>query len=369
MHVVIVGGGVIGLSIAWRSLERGLDVTVVDPEPASKASHASAGLLPPANEMLYEQKDLLRLCLASRSRFRSFVEELEDVSGVSTGFRHDGLLDVAFDDQSLTVLDGLRAFLDTLGVAIEPLTAAECLDQEPQLARSVRGGLRAPDDGAVNPRELTASLLAAIDARGGKLVRERATGVIIGDRAAGIQLDSGTIHADRTVLAAGCWTHALDGLPAGVVPEIRPVKGQILRLRSREPFLRHATRALVDGSSVYLVPRLDGELVVGATYEELGYDTTVTVGGVAELIGKVRAVLPKSADLELAEAGVGLRPGSPDDLPVLGETSVPDLLLASGHSRIGVQLSPVTGDAMAELLATGSLPEVAEPFSVNRFAA
>jgi glycine oxidase len=369
MHVVIVGGGVIGLGIAWRSLERGLDVTVVDPAPASQASHMSAGLLPPANEMLYDQEALLRLCLASRERYPSFVAELEEVSGCSAGYRRDGVLDVAFDDVSLAVLHELRRFEESLGIPIEQLTGPECLRHEPMLAPSVRGGLLAPDDGAINPRQLTAALLAAIDARGGTLVRERVTDVLVDGRAAGVRLSGGgTVHGDRTLLTAGCWTHEIGGLPPGAVPRIRPVKGQILRLRSKTPILRRAARGLVNGSAVYLVPREDGELVVGATYEERGYDTTVTAGGLRELLRKVCEVLPGAAELELDEVGAGLRPGSPDDLPVLGYTSVPDLLLATGHSRIGVQLTPVTADVMAELLAADHLADVAKPFSPYRFS-
>jgi glycine oxidase len=176
------------------------------------------------------------------------------------------------------------------------------------------------------------------------------------------------VLGDRIVLAAGCWTHHLGGLPSGAVPPIRPAKGQVLRLRSAVPFLRHVIRATSDGTAVYLVPRPDGELVVGATYEDRGYDTAVTAGGLWQLLARVRAALPQVGELELAEASAGLRPGSPDDLPILGETSVPDLLLASGHSHIGIQLAPVTADVMADLLVSGVLPEVARPFSPSRFA-
>ncbi|MGW5442840.1 glycine oxidase ThiO [Streptomyces asiaticus] len=371
MHAVVVGGGVIGLSVAWRALERGLDMTVVDPEPALQASHASAGLLPPANELLYRQKDLSNLYLASRARYPSFVADLEEVSGHSAGFRKDGLLDVAFDDESHAGLDTLRTFLASVGVSVDALTAEECRREEPRLAPTVRGGLRAPQDGSVNPRDLMTALTAALAARGGRLVRERAVEVRTGAHGVtGVRLGSGTtLAADQVVLAAGCWTHRLTGLPDGVVPAIRPVKGQILRLRSPRPYLRRATRALADGWSLYLVPRHDGELVVGATYEECGYDTAVTVAGLSELLSKLNRVLPGTGDLHLAEAGVGLRPAALDDLPVLGTTSVPGLILATGHCRIGVQLTPITADAISELLVTGRLPEVAEPFTAARFAA
>ncbi|GAB3677666.1 glycine oxidase ThiO [Actinocorallia lasiicapitis] len=370
MHVIIVGGGVIGLSTAWRALERGLRVTVVDPAPGSEASHASAGMLPPANELILEQEALLRLSLASRERYPSFAAELEAVSGRSVGYRRDGVLDVAFDQPGLAALEEVRKLEESLGITVERLDPAECLDHEPELSSSVAGGLLAPDDGAIDPREMTPALLAAIDAYGGLFLRERVTEVLMeGDRAAGVRLSGGTtVPGDRIVLAAGCWTHLIGGLPPGAVPEIRPVKGQILRLRSAEPFLSRTTRAVVGGSAVYLVPRANGELVVGATYEERGYDTTVTAGGVADLLVKARTALPELGGLELAESAVGLRPAAPDDLPVLGETVVPGLLLVTGHSRIGVQLTPVTADLMADLLADGTASELAKPFTPTRFA-
>jgi glycine oxidase len=370
MHAVIVGGGIIGLSIAWRSLAMGARVTVVDPRPASEASHASAGMLPPANEMLFEQEALFRLCRASRERYASFAAELEVESGLPSGYSRLGVLDVAFDDAGLAALGKLRLFQESAGIATEHLTAAECLRYEPRLAPSVAGGILAPDDGAVDPRRMTAALLAAIERLGGVVIRERATEVLITDRAAGVRLSGGgLVHGDKTLMAAGCWTHLIGGVPDGVVPPIRPIKGQILRFRSPAQFLRSAVRATIGGAAVYLVPRADGELVVGATYEESGYDTTVTALGLSELTRKLQAALGTSiSELRLDEAGAGLRPGSPDDLPVLGETAVPDLLLASGLSRIGVQLAPITAEVIASLLTRNDLPEVAKPFAADRFA-
>lgn len=370
MHVVIVGGGVIGLATAWRSLTSGIAVTVVDPEPASKASYVSAGLLPAVNELLYDREHLLRLCLASRDRYPSFIAELQAVSGVSAGYRRDGFLDLAFDADGLAMLDRLRRIQESLDIASEVLTGKECRSYEAKLAPSVLGGLLSPDDGSIDPRRLMTALLTAIERLGGKLIRDRVTDVLIDDRANGVRLRSGDIvPADRVVLAAGCWTHDIDGLPLGVVPQIRPVKGQILRLRSDPPLLRRAARGLMRGRSVYLAPRADGELVIGATYEMLGYDTTVTAGGAWELLSKARAMLPDLDHMAFAEFTAGLRPGSPDDLPLLGETLVPDLLLATGHCRIGIQLAPVTADSMTELLLNGEFPAVAKPFAVSRFHA
>jgi glycine oxidase len=368
MQVVVVGGGVIGLAVAWRALARGLAVTVVDPQPASKASHVSAGMLPAVNEMMYEQPDLLRLCLTSRARYRSFVSELEEVSGQPTGFRGDGLLDVAFEAEDGTVLDGLRRFLNSLDIPAETLTPQECQEYEPALTPAIYAGLLSSDDGSVNPRRLTAALLAAVQRLGGRLILERARNVEINERVTGVRLAKGdVVSGDRVVLAAGCWTHQIGGLPSGAVPLVRPVKGQILRLYANPPTLRRSVRGLIAGSSVYLVPRADGELVVGATYEEQGYDTTVTAGGLAQLLAMAGKLLPGVGRLAVAEFSAGLRPASPDDLPLLGETVVPGLLLATGHSRIGVQLSPATADVMVEALITGQLPEVAKPFSPLRF--
>jgi glycine oxidase len=370
MDVLVIGAGVIGLGVAWRALERGLSVAVYDPEPASKASYASAGMLPPSSEMLYGQDTLLSLCLASRTRFPSFIEELESVSGLSAGYRRDGVLDVGLDDESMAVLSGLRSFEESFGIPVEELSGVECLAQEPELAPSVRGGLFSPDDGAVNPRRLTAALMAAIEARGGTLVRERVTAVEVAvGRAVGVRVGDEVVPADRIVMSAGCWSHQVGGVPTGAIPEIKPGKGQILRLRSEKPFLSHCVRAFAAGSSTYLVQRTDGELVVGSTYEQAGYDTSVTVAGVQGLLGKAVAALPGAGTLRLAETGSGLRPGSPDGLPVMGESLLPGLFLATGHSRIGVQLMPASADIMAELLATGNLPDLAKPFRPDRFLA
>jgi glycine oxidase len=367
--VIIVGGGVIGLATAWRSLERGLRVTVADPEPASKASHVAAGMLTPVSELSYGEEALLRLGLASRERYPSFVAELEEVSGRQTGFRDDGTLQVALDSDDLAVLDELRRFQESLGIPAQALTGRECRRLEPMLAPSVRGGLLAPADGSIDPRRLTAALLAAVERLGGTLVRERVTEVLTEDgRATGVRLEGGeALHADQVVLAAGPWSQDIKGVPADVLPPVRPVKGQVVRLRGDTPFLGRSVRGLVRGSSVYLVPRADGEVVVGATQEEMGFDTRVTAGGVWELLRDARELLPGVTELEFVEVSAGLRPGSPDNAPVLGPSALPGLLLATGHFRGGVLLTPVTADVMAELLVTGEPPEVARPFSPARF--
>ncbi|MDL4819923.1 glycine oxidase ThiO [Actinomadura opuntiae] len=370
MRIVIIGAGVIGLATAWRAAQGGAAVTLVDPAPASGASSVAAGMLTPVSELTYGEEPLLRLGLASRDRYGAFAAELAEATGLETGYRDDGTLQVAFDSDDLKILDDLRAFQEELGIPVEPLSGRECRRAEPMLAPGVRGGLLAPEDGSVDPRRLAAALLAAGERLGVRLVRRRARGVLVEhDAAAGVRLDDGTeIGADRVLLAAGPWSGDLEGLPAGTVPPVRPVKGQVIRLRTPVPFLRRTTRGVVRGSSVYLVPRADGEIVIGATQEELGFDTRVTAGGLWELLRDARELLPGITELEFAEVNAGLRPGSPDNAPLMGPTALPGLLLGTGHFRNGVLLAPVSADALAAMLLDGPVPDVAAPFSPARFA-
>ncbi|MEU9874121.1 glycine oxidase ThiO [Actinomadura sp. NPDC048021] len=370
MQIVIIGAGVIGLATAWRTAAGGAAVTLVDPAPASGASSVAAGMLTPVSELSYGEEPLLRLGLASRDRYGAFVAELEELTGLETGYRTEGIIEVAFDSDDLRHLDDLRRFQESLGIPAEALTGRECRRLEPMLAPGVRGGLLAPEDGSVDPRRLAPALLAACERLGVRLVRRRAERVVVeNDAAAGVGLDDGTvIPADRVLLAAGPWSGDLGGLPPGTVPPVRPVKGQVLRLRTRAPFLRRPTRGLVRGSSVYLVPRADGEIVVGATQEELGFDTRVTAGGLWELLRDARELLPGITELEFAEVTAGLRPGSPDNAPVMGPTALPGLLVGTGHFRNGILLTPVSADILSAMLLDGPVPEVAGPFAPDRFS-
>ncbi|TDC62106.1 glycine oxidase ThiO [Actinomadura sp. GC306] len=371
MEIVIIGAGVVGLATGWRAAAAGAAVTLVDPAPGGGASSVAAGMLTPVSEVTYGEEPLLRLGLDSRDRYGAFVAELEEATGLETAYRTDGILQVAFDSDDLTYLDDLRRFQESLGIAAEALTGRECRRVEPMLAPGVRGGLLAPRDGSVDPRRLTAALLAAAEKAGARLVRQRATGVTVAnDTAAGVRLDDGTVlPADRVLLAAGPWSGDLAGLPPGVVPPVRPVKGQVMRLRTRLPFLGRATRGLVKGSSVYLVPRADGEIVLGATQEELGFDTRVTAGGLWELLRDARELLPGITELEFAEVSAGLRPGSPDNAPVLGPSALPGLVIGTGHFRNGILLTPVSADILSAMLLDGPVPDVAAPFSPDRFSA
>ncbi|MCX4749586.1 glycine oxidase ThiO [Kitasatospora sp. NBC_01287] len=371
--VLVIGGGIIGLAVAWRTAQRGLRVAVVDPAPGGGAARVAAGMLAPVTELQYGEEPLLRLGMASNERYAAFTAELTELTGLDTGYRVTGTLAVALDADDKAELSELHAFHQRLGLASDWLSGREARRLEPMLAPGVRGGLLVTGDHQVDGRRLAAALVRACELSGVLLHRAEAVELLVeDDRATGVRLGTGErLLAARTVLAAGARSHLLPGLPPGVLPAIRPVKGQILRLRipaAYRPFLSRNVRAVVRGGHLYLVPRADGELVVGATTEEQGHDTTVTAGGVYELLRDAHELVPGITELPLVETGAGLRPGSPDNAPLLGPTALPGLVAATGHYRNGVLLTPVTGDLLAEYLADGTLPERAAPFSPDRFA-
>lgn len=371
--VVVVGGGVIGLAVAWRAALAGLSATVVDPNPGRGASWAAAGMLAPVTEVQYGENALLDLNLASALRYPSFVAELEQATGLEVGYRPCGTLAVAFDGDDRLVLDELHAFQQRLGLKSEPLTGRECRRLEPLLAPGIRGGLLVHGDHQVDNRRLVAALLRAATGAGVELRETTVSGVVIdGDRVQGVELaDGALVPAERVVLAAGCWSAGLRGLPPQAVPPVRAVKGQILRLAAPvdPPFLSRNLRCLVAGSHLYVVPRADGEIVVGATVEEQGFDVTVTAGAVRQLLHDAWQVIPGVAELALVESHAGLRPGSPDNAPLLGPASgVDGLVIASGHYRNGILLTPVTAESIAELLVSGQVPDLIKAFSPARFA-
>ncbi|MER8070768.1 glycine oxidase ThiO [Streptomyces sp. NPDC094034] len=371
--VLVIGGGLIGLVTAWRAAGRGLRTAVADPEPGGGAARVAAGMLAAVTELHHGEETLLGLNLASAARYPDFVAELEAASGQDTGYRACGTLAVALDTDDRAQLRELHDLQQRSGLMSQWLTGRECRRLEPMLAPGVRGGLRVDGDHQIDPRRLAAALLTACERAGVvfhrahadrlRVVRDRATGAVLADGRA--------LTADQVVLAAGSLSGRLGGVPADVLPPVRPVKGQVLRLtvpRTYAPFLSRTVRAVVRGSHVYLVPRENGELVVGATSEELGWDTTVTAGGVYELLRDAHELVPGITELPLTETLAGLRPGSPDNAPLLGPTALPGLSLATGHHRNGVLLTPVTGDAMAAVLTTGELPPEARAFSPSRFS-
>ena len=370
--VLVVGGGIIGLVTAWRSARRGFATAVVDPEPGGGAARVAAGMLAAVTELHYGEETLLGLNLESARRYPDFVAELTEATGLDLGYRRCGTLAVALDADDRAHLRELHALQQRSGLDSEWLSGRECRRLEPMLAPGVRGGLRVDGDHQIDPRRLSAALVAACERAGVVFHRAWAEELSVArERATGVRTNDGErLEAGSTVLAGGSLSGRLAGVPAEVRPPVRPVKGQVVRLtvpKLYAPFLSRTVRAVVRGSQVYLVPRENGELVVGATSEEQGWDTTVTAGGVYELLRDAHELVPGITELPLTETRAGLRPASPDNAPLLGPSGLDGLLLATGHYRNGVLLTPVTGDVLAEVLSTGELPAEARDFTPLRF--
>ena len=366
--VVVVGGGLIGTATAWRLAEAGLDVTLVVGERSAAASRVAAGMLAPVTETTFTERTLLALNQASSARWPTFAAEVVEASGRPSGLRVSPTLSVASDADDGARLRTFADYLDRHGLESERLTSRECRAHEPLLAPTVRSGLLVPGDWSCDNRVLLEALQAAAEHAGVREVEGFAGRVeSTADRVTGVLLTDGTtLSADRVVLANGAWAGQVDGVPP--VP-VRPIKGQVLRLDpGRFPGPGLTVRAFSRGSEVYLVPRESGrEVVVGATVEEQGFDDRVTAGGVYELLRDARQTIPMTAEYALAEVSVGWRPGTPDNAPILGGGGLEGLTLATGHHRNGVLLTPVSADVTARFVTSGTLDEVAAPFTRERF--
>jgi glycine oxidase len=370
--VVVAGGGVIGTAIAWQAAAAGLDVILVDPEQGDAASLVAAGMLAPVSEAMFGEDALLRLNLLAVGRFGSFAADLEQAAGQPVGLRREGTLAVAYDAGDHAALLRLTAFRRSAGLDAEELDSRACRKLEPFLAPDVRGGVLFPGDWSVDNRRYAAALADAARSAKVRFVRDRVLEVRVRDgRARGVRLaGGGDVEAAHVVVAAGCWSGAIGGLPDALRAVIRPVKGQLLRLRHPDgvpPVISHTIRAIVRGIDVYLVPRAGGELIVGATQEERGPDQTVTAGAVHDLLHDAMSVLPVTSELIVAETCAGLRPGTPDNGPVVGRCGPAGLLMATGHYRNGILMSPVTADAAVAMLAGQAPAPEWEPFTPQRF--
>ena len=357
--LAVVGGGVIGLAVAWRAAQHGLHTVVLERGAiGSGASGVAAGMLAPSSEATFGEQLLLALNLESARRWPAFAAELAERSGADPGYRPSGTLLAARDADAATGLERELAFRESLGLAVERLLPSRARDLEPALAPTLRAAAVAPDDHAVDPRRVLAALAAALRAAGGEL-REGAEVTELdtsGDRATGVRLAGGErLAAGAVVIAAGAWAGSFAGLPDGARVPVRPVKGQLLRLR--DPAGPGLLDRVLRTEDVYVVPRGDGRYVVGATVEERGFDDAVTAGAVHDLLRDAVEVLPGIAELELEEARAGLRPGTPDNMPVIGPGALDGLHWATGHYRHGILLTPLTADiVVAEL--TGAPAEV-----------
>jgi len=369
--VAIVGGGIAGLAVAWRAQQRGLRTLVLERgRLAHGATHVAAGMLAPISEARVGERGLLALSRASLDRYPAFVEELGQASGRDPGYSAAGTLLVARDRDEAEALERELVEREAMGLSVERLLPSEARRREPALAPTLRLALDIPDDHAVDPRALSAALATAVERAGGVLREDAEVARVTtadDERVAGVELTTGEhLDVDQVVIAAGAWASQLDGLPAHARVPVRPVKGQIMRLR--DPAGPGLLTRVIRMQPGYLVPRGDGRYVLGATMEEQGFDTAPTAGGVFELLRDAIELVPGVSELQIEEVAAGLRPGTPDNAPVLGPGAVTGLQWAAGCFRHGILLAPLVADALAAALAGEPLPEVAQPFGAQRFA-
>jgi glycine oxidase len=392
VDLAILGGGIIGLSVAWRASAQGMSVAVFERgELGGGASHVAAGMLAPVAEVEFGEagRRVLELGMRSAQMWPQFAAELEEASGVDVGLRQTGTLVVARDEDEARELERQLAFRAELGLHAARMRASEAREHEPALAPTVRLALHAPEDHSVDPRNVVAALRSACERAEVRLCehtpvralkldpsRERVVGVELGKPRNGIssgepsdatwsaspepqpaasvdllEEDSSyeLVHAGDVVVAMGAWSGGVAGLPAGAGVKVRPVKGQIMRLR--DP----AGPGLLDGvlrfEGGYLVPRGDGRYVLGATMEERGFEPDATAGGVYELLRDAHELVPGVSELHIEEIGVGYRPSTPDNAPVIGPGALEGLTWATGHHRNGILLAPLTAELVTCALA------------------
>ncbi len=364
--VAVIGGGVIGLAVAWRAAQRGHSVCVLERgELGAGASHVAAGMLAPVTEADAGELALLQLGLRSARAWPQFAAQVADAAGTDSVLRRSGALVVARDRDEAEALDRELALRIDLGLDVQRLLPSAARRLEPALAPTVRLALDVPGDHSADPRALVLALAeaarrAGVTLRTGARVErlEHRAGRVTGVAVAGGEV----VRARQVVAAAGAWSGAIEGLP--FIP-LRPVKGQIVRLR--DPSGPGLTGRIVRFEGGYLVPRGDGRYVLGATMEERGFDTTVTAGGLYELLRDAGEIVPGVHELVIEEMSAGLRPATPDNAPVLGPSAeLAGLHWAVGHHRNGILLAPVTAEVIVDGLAGGTAG-VQPAFAAGRF--
>lgn len=355
MRVAVIGAGIVGLACAEELVRAGHDVRVFDPDPGEGATRAAAGMLAPAGEAWHGEVDLLRLGLASARLWPRYAAYMRDATGVDVDLRTTGTLLVGQDHDDLQQVHRTLEVLEAEGISFRELDRREARAEEPTLSR-VAGAALLPDDHNVNPRKVTQALLHLLGAR---VVRARAA-----------VADSGVVASDGSTFACDAIVVATGTAARGVVAQVRPVKGETIRLRAWDPPSR-VLRARVHGETVYLVPRADGEVVVGATEEEHDTEPAASLGTVVRLLHAARTLVPGLETADVLETTARHRPGTPDNGPLLGPTANPGpvrQVLAVGHYRGGVLLAPLTAQAVRAYVEGGDVPAVALPFVPTRFS-
>src|SRR6267142_39622 len=361
--VAIAGGGVIGAAIALDLSRAGLRVGLFDrQQPGQEASWASAGILSPAPENSATVA-MVPLAKASLSLYPEFIAQVEEISGKSTGFRAKGTLEALFSHDTKAELSTIIALHHGLGLKAEPLRAEDARELEPALSEEVEAAVLRPDECSVDNRALTNAVLHAAKRSGAEITSGNGANAIWreGDRCRGLILHDGKVEAKWTIVAAGSFSAAIEGVAA--YAPVRPAKGQMVALRAEDLEIER----VLWSEHIYLVPRNDGRILAGATVEYVGFDKRTTAGGVEKILSAAIELAPRLANARIEETWAGLRPDSPDHLPILGPADLEGLLMATGHFRSGILLTPITARLIREWITEQKVSMDWDRFSPLRF--
>lgn len=367
-NIDIIGAGVAGLAIGWRLRQAGYNVTIYERGRAGMgASHAAAGMLAASIEAEPGEDSLLRLNLEAQRMWPGFAEELRIATFLSVGYRESGTLFMAPEQDDLGHLEHRYEFLRARGLPIEWCEGSELQRREPYLRPRVRRALYSPHDHQADNRALTIALLQACKTSGITIREQTGIDEIVVENGVvtGLRSNDQLISTREVIICAGAWSSQIKGIPEECRPPVFPMKGQMLALQmdTRLPLLKH----VVWTPRLYMVPRDDGRLIVGATMEDKGFDASLTGGGMLHLLRECWEILPGMEELPLVESWAGFRPTSRDDAPIIGPSGIKGLTYATGQHRNGILLTPLLADLVRDYIRDGQLPKLAQDFSMKRF--
>ncbi len=362
--VVVAGGGLIGASIALELAEAGLKVSLYDArEPGREASWASAGMISPAPENP-GTIPFVPISLASVALYPEFIHNVEELSGMNIGYRKDGAIDAIFDGNVEEELSTVIALQHGVGLRAEALSGDQAREMEPALSHEIEAAIFRPDEASLDNRAFTDAVLLAAERKGVQIFVGNGAKALWkeGGRCKGLALENGRVEAKYTIIAAGCFSARIEGVAA--YAPVLPAKGQMVALRCESAEIKRVLWM----EHTYLVPRNDGRIIAGSTIERTGFDHHITAGGIKKILSEAIKLAPALEKARVEETWAGLRPDSPDHLPILGPTDVEGLLIATGHFRSGILLAPITARLMREWICTRELSVDWERFSPLRFA-
>jgi glycine oxidase len=362
---IIVGGGIIGCSIALRLADSGIKTAIIERgKIGCEASRAAAGMLSP-QASAYGPGPFFDLCMQSLRLYRGLVERLQELSGIDPEYQDAGTICVALSRQEQADIDKWSGWQINSGLPVNRLSATDLRTMEPSVSEEAVGGVKIAGDHQVENRLLMDAMDLAIRRAGIEVIEGRSVdSVLIGDGgAAGIVSAGQTFASGSVILAAGCWSGSL-ARDAGIDLPVIPARGQMLAVKAdRRPFAH-----VIHSGHCYLVPRRDNRIVIGSTVEYAGFRKATTVGGLDSLLQAAVRMVPAMKGLEVVETWSGLRPDTPDHLPVLGPCEIDNLYLATGHFRNGVLLAPITAEVILKCVVERSTPQEITTFSPGRFS-